>query len=131
MEINTIVITGRLTRNAELKMTVQGQAMCKFSIAVNYKKRQGEKWIDEADFFDVVVWGRQAESLNQYLVKGKTVGIEGKLRQEKWKEDGFNKSKVGIVANTIKLFGDNSNLNEDVKENPVEKDDGFSEDIPF
>ena len=89
---------GRLTRDAELKYTASGQAVCKFSIAVNRRRKNGDQWEDEANFFDIVVWGRQGESLNQYLVKGKMVGVDGELRQDRWQQDGQNRSKVEIVA---------------------------------
>jgi len=104
-DINHVVLVGRLTRDAELKYTAGGQAVCKFSVAVNRRKKNGDQWEDEANYFDVVLWGRQGESLNQYLVKGKSVGVEGELRQDRWQQDGQNRSKVEIVANNIQLLG--------------------------
>jgi single-strand DNA-binding protein len=104
-DINHVVLVGRLTRDAELKYTANGQAVCKFSIAVNRRKKSGEQWVDEANFFDVVVWGRQGESLNQYLVKGKLIGVDGELRQDRWEQDGQNRSKIEIVANNLQLLG--------------------------
>jgi single-strand DNA-binding protein len=106
-DLNHVVLIGRLTRDAELKYTANGQAVCKFSIAVNRRKKTGEQWVDEANFFDIVLWGRQGESLNQYLMKGKMVGIEGELRQDRWEQDGQNRSKVEIVANNLQLLGGN------------------------
>jgi len=107
-DINHVVLVGRLTRDAELKYTAGGQAVCKFSIAINRRRKNGDQWEDEANFFDVVLWGRQGEALNQYLVKGKSVGVEGELRQDRWQQDGQNRSKVEIVANNIQLMGVNS-----------------------
>ncbi|MDR1955304.1 MAG: single-stranded DNA-binding protein [Treponema sp.] len=104
-DLNHVVLIGRLTRDAELKYTANGQAVCKFSIAVNRRRKNGDQWVDEANFFDIVVWGRQGESLNQYLVKGKMVGIDGELRQDRWEQDGQNRSKVEIVANNLQLLG--------------------------
>jgi single-strand DNA-binding protein len=101
------MLIGRLTRDAELKYTAGGQAVCKFSIAVNRRRKSGDQWVDEASFFDIVLWGRQGESLNQYLVKGKLVGVDGELRQDRWEQDGQNRSKVEIVANNIQLLGGN------------------------
>jgi single-strand DNA-binding protein len=97
-----------LTRDAELKYTANGQAVCKFSIAVNRRRKNGDQYVDEANFFDIVVWGRQGESLNQYLVKGKLVGVDGELRQDRWEQDGQNRSKVEIVANNLQLLGGGS-----------------------
>ena len=107
-DINKVVIVGRLTRDAELKFTGNGMPVCKFSIAVNRSRKSGDQWEDEANFFDVVIWGKKGEALNQYLVKGKAIGVEGELRQERWADQsGHNRSRIEIVANNIQLFGDN------------------------
>jgi single-strand DNA-binding protein len=104
-DINHVILVGRLTRDAELKYTPNGQAVCNFSIAVNRPKRSGDQWVDEANFFDIALWGRQGEALNQYLLKGKMVGVDGSLRQDKWEQDGQNRSKVVIVASNLQLLG--------------------------
>jgi single-strand DNA-binding protein len=106
-DINHVVLVGRLTRDAELKYTASGQAVCKFSIAINRRRKNGEQWEDEVNYFDIVLWGRQGESLNQYLLKGKQVGVDGELRQDRWQQDGQNRSKVEIVASNIQLLGGN------------------------
>ena len=108
VDLNHVVLIGRLTRDAELKSIASGQAVCKFSIAVNRRRKNGDQWEDEANFFDIVVWGRQGESLHQYLVKGKMVAVDGELRQDRWQQDGQNRSKVEIVANNLQLLGGNS-----------------------
>jgi single-strand DNA-binding protein len=151
-DINHVVLVGRLTRDAELKYTAGGQAVCKFSIAINRRRKSGDQWVDEANFFDIVLWGKQGEALNQYLVKGKQVGVDGELRQDRWEQDGQNRSKVEIVANNIQLLGGgpggaNSGYsqgggyqerrNEGGAERPPRDsgpppgDDGFADDIPF
>ena len=145
-DINHVVLVGRLTRDAELKYTASGQAVCKFSVAVNRRRKNGDQWEDEANYFDVVLWGRQGEALNQYLLKGKSVGVEGELRQDRWQQDGQNRSKVEIVANNIQLLGGNpggggsqghqgsgSHGNWQAKngENSPQPDDNFADDIPF
>jgi single-strand DNA-binding protein len=104
-DLNHVVLIGRLTRDAELKYTANGQAVCKFSLAVNRRRKNGDQWEDEANFFDIVLWGKQGESLNQYLVKGKMVGIDGELRQDRWEQDGQKRSKVEIFANNLHLLG--------------------------
>ena len=107
VDINHVVLVGRLTRDAELKSIASGQSVCKFSIAVNRRRKNGDQWEDEPNFFDIVVWGRQGESLHQYLVKGKMVGVDGELRQDRWQQDGQNRSKVEVVANYLQLLGGN------------------------
>ncbi|MDR1930674.1 MAG: single-stranded DNA-binding protein [Treponema sp.] len=139
VDLNHVVLIGRLTRDAELKYTANGQAVCKFSIAVNRRKKSGDQWLDEPNFFDIVLWGRQGESLNQYLVKGKLVGVDGELRQDRWEQDGQNRSKVEIVANNLQLLGGNpgqgggsyTGSSAPRQDAPPTADDGFTDDIPF
>jgi len=104
-DINSVVLLGRLTRDSELKYTAGGQPVLKFSIAVNRSKKNGDKWEDEANYFDIVLWGKQGESLTKYLLKGKQVGILGELRQDRWQQDGQNRSKVEIIAQSVQLLG--------------------------
>jgi single-strand DNA-binding protein len=150
-DINHVVLVGRLTRDAELKYTASGQAVCKFSVAVNRRRKNGDQWEDEANFFDVVLWGKQGEAVNQFLLKGKTVGVEGELRQDRWQQDGQNRSKVEIVANNIQLLGGNpgggqgsgtgswqNNRGENAPRDTAAPDtarppadDHFTDDIPF
>ena len=105
VDINVVVLVGRLTRDCELKSTPQGTSVCRFSIAVNRRKRTGDRWEDEVSYFDVVLWGRSAETLNPYLQKGRQVSIEGELRQNRWEQDGKTNSKVEVVANNVQLLG--------------------------
>jgi len=104
-DVNHVILIGRLTRDAELKYTSGGMAVCKFAIAINRRRKQGEQWVDEANFFDIVLWGRSGETLNQYLVKGKQVAVEGELRQDRWEQDGQTRTKVEIMANNVQLLG--------------------------
>jgi single-strand DNA-binding protein len=107
-DLNQVMMIGRLARDAELKYTAEGTAVCKMSLAVNRKKKSGDTWVDEASFFEVVLWGRQGEALKPYLIKGKQVGVAGELRQDRWEQDGQNRSKVQILANSIQLLGGKS-----------------------
>ncbi|MCL2382044.1 MAG: single-stranded DNA-binding protein [Treponema sp.] len=149
-DINHVVLVGRLTRDAELKYTTSGQAVCKFSIAVNRRRKNGDQWEDEANYFDIVLWGRQGEALNQYLVKGKSVGVQGELRQDRWQQDGQSRSRIEVVASNIQLMGSSSggqgsggqgsygnNRNENTAPAGAPgggesfRDDQFTDDIPF
>ena len=145
-DINQVTLIGRLTRDAELKHTGGGTAVCKFAVAVNRSRKNGDQWQDEAHFFDIVVWGRQGEAVHQYLTKGKQVGVLGELRQNRWQDNsGNNRSKVEIHANNIQLLGgkDNSGSNYSSPENAHKRPSGsadddwgttpdnFEDDIPF
>lgn len=107
-DVNHVILIGRLTHDAELKYTSGGMAVCKFALAVNKRRKQGEQWVDEANFFDIVLWGRSGETLNQYLVKGKQVAVEGELHQNRWEQDGQSRSKIEINANNVQLLGGNA-----------------------
>jgi single-strand DNA-binding protein len=144
-DINHVVLVGRLTRNAELKYTNSGAAVSKFSVAINQRRKKDDQWVDEAHFFDVVLWGKSAESINQYLVKGKQVGVEGQLRQNRWEQDGQARSKVEIFATNVMLLGGGSggrqgssgsaegrgSATEVAPEGGPPAPDNFEDDIPF
>ena len=104
-DVNNVILIGRLTRDAEMKYTSGGIAVCRFAIAVNRRVKQGEQWVEEANFFDIVLWGKSGESLNQYLVKGKQVAVEGELHQNRWEQDGQSRSKIEINADNVQLLG--------------------------
>ncbi len=106
-DINSVTIVGRLTRDAELKYTNSGFAISNLGLAVNRSRKDGDQWVEEANFFDVTLLGRRAESLNQYLLKGKQIAVTGELRQERWEQDGQKRSRVTIQANNIQLIGSN------------------------
>lgn len=104
--MNNVSLIGRLVRDAELKFTNGGNAVCEFSLAVNERKKQGEQWVDVANYFDVTLFGRRGEALQQYLSKGKQVGVAGRLQQQRWQnQEGQNRSKVAVIANDIYLLG--------------------------
>jgi single-strand DNA-binding protein len=140
-DINHVVLVGRLTRNAELKYTNNGAAVSKFGLAINQRRKKDDQWIEEAHFFDIALWGKTAESLNQYLLKGKQVGIEGQLRQSRWEQDGQARSKVEIFATNVMLLGGGGRQGQNgpAESSPSRSEqpesappsDNFEDDIPF
>lgn len=143
-DINSVVLIGRLTRDAELKYTASGMAICKFSIAVNRSKKTDDRWEDEASFFDCTSFGRSAEAVSKYMTKGTRIGVQGELRQDRWEKDGQNRSKVEIIANSIQLLGSPSGSSggsgrsfqkKESAGGPGEEssysDGNFEDDIPF
>jgi len=112
-DINKVVVVGRLTRDVEM---VDGQQIAKFSIATNekFKKKDGET-IENTSFFDVTAFGKFAEMLGQWLKKGQQVIVEGKLKQERWEQDGQKRSKIGIICSNIQFIG---GKNEDQQQQP-------------
>lgn len=106
-DINVVLLVGRLTRDSELKYTKSGMPIARFSIAVNRSRKQDDQWVDETSFFEVDYWGKGAEAVNRYLTKGKQVGVEGELRQDRWEQDGQQRNKVIINATNVQLLGGN------------------------
>lgn len=106
-DINRVTLVGNLTRDSQLKYTPGGMAICEFAIAINTRRKQGDEWVDEANFFDVTLFGRQGEAIQRYLLKGKQVGVDGRLKQDRWqdKETGQNRSKVVVIAENVMLLG--------------------------
>ena len=106
-DINRVIEIGRLTRDEELSYTPGGMAVGKISIAVNRRVKKGQEWTDEVNYFDVSIFGKQAENLKQYLTKGKQVAVDGYLKQDRWQDQatGQNRSAIKIIANDIQLLG--------------------------
>jgi len=103
-DINHVVVVGRLTKDPELTYTQSGKAICRFSVAVNRSSSSSDS--DNANFFNVVAWNKTAEICNEYLKKGRQVGIDGRLQQRRWEaQDGGRRSMVEIVANNVQFFG--------------------------
>ena len=133
-DMNTVMIIGRLTRDMETRYTAGGMAIGKFSLAVNRKKKSGEQWVDEASFFDVTCFGKTAENLAQYMTKGKQVGVDGSLHQDRWEKDGQNMSRVVINADSIQLLGGGTEQTSPApsrKEAPQNQPGDFPDDLPF
>jgi single-strand DNA-binding protein len=110
-DINSVVLIGRLTRESELKFLANGTAVARFSLAVNRIKGSAEQREEEVSFFEVTLWGKQAETLNPYLTKGRQICLTGELRQSRCEQDGQSRSKIEIVAQSIQLLGGNQSAN--------------------
>ena len=110
-DINNVVLVGRLTHdlgNDERNwgFLPNGQARANVSVAVNRNKKSGDEWVNEVSYFDIAIFGKTAENLKPYLLKGKQIAVEGHLKQDRWKDQqGNNKSRISIVAKTVQLLG--------------------------
>ncbi len=155
-DLNHVVLIGRLTQDLgnderSFGYLPNGQARANVSIAVNRGKKQGDEWINEVFYFEVAIFGKTAENLKPYLLKGKQICVDGHLKQDRWKDQqGNNRSKISIVAENVQLLGGKS---EDTTQNAggnyqqqsftpkantqyqtppaPPSDDEFPEDIPF
>lgn len=102
--LNSVVLIGRLTRDPEARYLTSGVAVTNFSLAVDrsFKNRDGEK---ETDFFDCVAWRKLAETVAQHIRKGRLVAVQGRLQQDRWKNnEGQNRSKVQVVADEVRFL---------------------------
>lgn len=142
--MNNVSLIGRLVRDAELKFTNSGNAVCEFSLAVNERTKKGDQWVDVANYFDVTLFGRRGEALQQYLGKGKQVGVAGRLQQQRWQnKEGQNRSKVVVIAENVDLLGGREEgqsrpqMHDTSVPKPVqgsgtqEQEDDFPDGIPF
>ncbi len=102
------MLFGNLTRDPELRALPSGMNVVNFSIATNrtYKDRDGKKQ-EQTDFHNVVVFGRQADTVNQYLKKGSSVFVEGRMQTRSWEKDGEKKYRTEVVADRVQ-FGPKS-----------------------
>jgi len=106
--VNVVVLIGNLTRDPELRATAGGTSVCKLGLAVTERAKDpatGE-WGERPNYFDIDVFGAQAESCAQYLTKGRQVAVEGRLRWRSWETpEGQKRSAVSVVANTVQFIG--------------------------
>lgn len=105
MYINKAFVFGNLTRDPELRSLPSGMNVVNFSVATNrtYKDRDGKKQ-EQTDFHNIVVFGRQADTVNQYLKKGSSVFVEGRMQTRSWEgKDGEKKYRTEIVADRVQF----------------------------
>lgn len=108
MSFNKIILVGNLGRDPELRYTPDGTPVCNFSLATNERRRDpktGEN-NDITTWFRVTLWRRQAETASQYLTRGKSVYIEGRLRVEEWTDrDGKQRHTLEVNATDMQFLG--------------------------
>ena len=103
---NRVVLVGNLTRDVELKYTQSGLAVTDVGLAVNdRRKSQTGDWVEETTFIDITLWGRQAEVAGEYLSKGSSILIEGRLKLDTWETDGQKRSKLRVVGERMQMLG--------------------------
>jgi single-strand DNA-binding protein len=106
---NKVILVGNLTRDPEVKYTTGGTAVAEIGLAVNrqwFDQKANERK-EETTFVDVTLWGRQAEVAGEYLSKGRSVLIEGRLQLDQWedKQSGQKRSKLRVVGETMQMLG--------------------------
>lgn len=113
---NKVILLGNLTRDPELRYTPKGTAIARLGIAVNRRwTAEGGDQREEVTFVDVDAFGKQAETLGQYMKKGRPIFIEGRLRLDSWedKQTGQKRSKLGVVLENFQFIGSGQNRDEE------------------
>jgi len=104
MYLNKVIIIGNLTRDPELKSLPSGIQVTNVGVATNrvWKDKEGNKQ-ESTEFHNVVIFGRQAETTAQYLRKGSSVLVEGRLQTRSWESDGVKKYRTEIIADSVQF----------------------------
>lgn len=108
MSFNRVLLAGNLTRDPEVKFFANERAVASFGLAINRKfKGPDGELKEEVTFIDVEAWGRTAELVGQYLTKGSSCFIEGRLRLDAWddKKTGEKRTKIKVVAESVQFTG--------------------------
>ena len=142
MDLNKVMIIGRLTRDPELRTTPNGANVCRLGLATNFvfTNQQGQK-VEQVEYHNVVLWRKLADIANQYLKKGRRVYIEGRLQTSSWDaQDGSKKSRTEIIADNMIMLdsGGGSSQASGTSQTPAptspspktNKDSNYEEELP-
>lgn len=128
MALNVSIISGRLTKDPELKSTKSGKNVCSFTVAVDKRGKDAG-----TNFIDCVAWEGRAETISKYFKKGSPIGITGRLDQQSWEQDGQKRSKLVLIVDDFTFLAnksDNDNSSEDSTPVEVPEEIDYSS-IPF
>jgi len=110
-DVNRVVLTGRLTKDPELKAMADSTSVLAMRLAFSTRRRDPKtgEWGDQSNFIDVSMFGNRAESLSRILEKGRLIGVDGHLRWREWESpQGEKRSAIDIVADNLELLGGRS-----------------------
>jgi single-strand DNA-binding protein len=104
--LNSVAMTGNLVRDPELRQTDTGIAVATLRVANNVRRKRGDEWVDKTSFFDVDVWGAQAEACARHLAKGSRIGVQGEIEVDRWQDtEGVWHIRAAIRQSTITFEG--------------------------
>lgn len=126
--VNKVTLIGNLGKDPETKATPGDKTICTFSIATTEKWTSNGKKQERTDWHNIEAWGKVADICSQYLRKGSSVFIDGKIQYDSWEKDGVKKFRTKIVANSIQLLGkrESNEINE-----PSLPPEPSTDDLPF
>jgi single-strand DNA-binding protein len=124
---NKVILVGNVTREIELRYTSSQMAVTELGLAVNDRRKgtNGE-WIEDTTFVDCTLWGRTAEVANEYVKKGSSVLVEGRLKLDTWEKDGQKRSKLSVVAERMQMLGGKGGAKEEA---PPAKSQSMKQDV--
>lgn len=103
--LNKCMIIGNAGKDAELRYMASGTPQAQFSVAVNNRTKKNDEWVDETEWFSVVLWGATAERVSQFIVKGAPVFVEGRIQTRSWEDDqGQKHFKTELIGNNVQLL---------------------------
>ena len=131
ISINRVILAGNLVRDPETRFLPSGVAVTSFSIAVNRRYKSNNEVKEEVSFFDISVFGKTGENCAEYLSKGRSVLVEGRLRQRSWETDGVKRSKIEVVADNVQFLGSPRGAAAEKGGSPAAAPESQDDDIPF
>ena len=145
--VNKVFLIGNLGKDPDVKFTPSGVQIAKFSMATSERFKRGDNWEEKTDWHNIVLFGRQAEYVGEYLKKGMTVFLEGKISTRTWDdENGIRKYITEIIGNSVKNLSPRRDSNydpnyhankadtskeDDTSKEADAKDDDPVDDLPF
>lgn len=102
--LNKVQIIGNVGRDCELRYTANGTAQGQFSVAVNNRRKNGDQWEDNTEWFAVVLFADLAERVSKYVIKGVPVYCEGRLQTRSWEDNGAKHYRTELIANNVQVL---------------------------
>ncbi len=103
MNLNKVFLFGNLTRDPELKSLPSGIQVASFALATNRRTKRDGRWEDQAEFHNIVTFGKTAELVSQYLKKGSSLLVEGRIQTRSWEKDGHKNYRTEIIAERVQF----------------------------
>lgn len=106
MSVNKVILLGRLGQDPETKQTQGGTTVCRLSVATSERVKKGDAWEEHTEWHRVVLFGKTAENADRFLVKGREVYIEGRLRTNKWQDkEGNDRWTTEVLGDVVQFIG--------------------------
>lgn len=132
MSVNSVCISGNVGRDPELRETQSGMQVCRFSVCVNDRRKNGNEWEDVPNWVDVTFFGKRGEAIAKHVSKGTHVTIQGKLHESKWQaKDGQKRRNLEVVGKEIDWVSSGQRQQEPAQEPTDDSAGVYDEDIPF